>query len=167
MPETWGQGINKRTFTNAETLSDILVDYVDTTTLYASQLITAPATTYSISGAAVNPLSSACLLPGTTFYRSIAADIGDTLPTTPTLITAIEQSLGQTCNQYESYPLMLVSKNTDSVSRTYTLNFNADALTILKGAGTSVAIATIAAGKTYALQLRIMRLSTTQIMILV
>lgn len=167
MPETWGQGINKRTFTNAETVSDILVDYVDTTTLYASQLITAPATTYSLSGAAVNPLSSSCLLPGTTFYRSIATDITDTLPTTPTLITAIETSLGQTWNQYESYPLMLVSKNTDASTRTYTLTLNADALTVLKGAGTTIAISSIAAGKTYALQLRIMRLSTTQIMILV
>lgn len=166
MPEPWGQNINKRTFTNSEFQTDILVNYVDTTTLYASQMITAPATTYTVTGADAT-LAANCLLPGTTFYRDLtaAAATNDTLTTTPVIITAIETSLGQTWNTYESYPVMIVAKNNDASTRTYTINFNADALTITKAGGSSIAIASITTGKTFALRINVMRLSATQILI--
>lgn len=166
MSERWGDNNTRRTFTNTVAQTDIINNYVDTATLYASQLLHAPAITYTLSNASNSSCPADAYLPGRSFYRNMLKTTGnttDTLVATATFITAVETILGQAWNTYEYYIVTRIMKNNDSVTRNYIMNFT-DTDTITATGASSVSTNGITAGSTNTQRLLIMRMSTTKVM---
>lgn len=166
MPEPWGKNNTRRTLTNTIKQQDIINNYVDTTTLYGSQIMIAPATTYTFTSASNSNIGVAAFLPGRTFFRNMNKTTGnttDTFASTASFIAAVEATVGQTWNTYEYYHVWVLMKNNDVSSRNYIMNFG-DTSTYSRTGTSSISTNSITSGSTFAQRVTIMRMSATEVM---
>jgi hypothetical protein len=159
-------------YLNVSTLAGDAVDVYSTSTstlnvkLY--QTLTYPITKSYSGGNAT--LTTDQLMPGTILTRTInGSNYTDTLPTTASMITAVETFLGRPWGVYEEYSMWFVGDNTGGSSQSVSFQQPTDLNTLLRRPGaatqTTINVVTSAiAGTKWWCKLYFMRISSTQIL---